>query len=80
MTDPAGESVPELRVEITPSPTDDERDALVAALAVAVAVRSTQTVANEQSPVELPPARWARAGREAAFAARDLRTRRSRWR
>jgi hypothetical protein len=75
VTDLPIDSPPELRVEISPRPTEDERDALVAALAV---VLSAHSVEFDQTSVEVPASRWAEAGREAAFAARDLRTRRSR--
>jgi len=75
---PQSDAAPMLRIEISPEPTEDERDALVAALAVMV---SAPLVATANPSVASPPTTlgsWARAGREAAFAARDLRMRRSR--
>ena len=81
MTDASSSSdaLPTFRIEISPEPTADERDALVAVLSVVV---STPVVVPDDQSDRLPPSteqsRWARAGREAAFASRDLRMRRSR--
>lgn len=74
MTDQIDESAPDLRIEITPQPTVDERDALVAALTTVLAM-STPVASLDGD--QTPPSRWANAGRDAALAARDLRARRS---
>jgi hypothetical protein len=53
---------PELKITISPEPTVDERDAVIAALSVVL-------LAQEPAP-EVRPAtisRWARAGRVAAM-------------
>jgi len=75
VTDLFDESGPDLRIEISPMPTEDERDALVAALAT---VLTAATLVAPDVTDQTPPSRWAHAGRDAALAARDLRARRSR--
>jgi hypothetical protein len=73
MTELTNDSVPEFRVEINPRPTEVERDALVAALAVVLSMATREPAVDID---EAPPSRWARAGRDAAFANRELVARR----
>jgi hypothetical protein len=61
------EAVCDLIVEVRPTPTADELDALLAAFAVYLT--EFDRVA---APADVRPSRWARAGREAAMRARDV--------
>jgi hypothetical protein len=72
-TDPQPDGGPDLIVEVTPTPTADERDALLAAFAVLVT-----EAARIAAPADDRPSRWARTGREEALRARDLPRRPSR--
>jgi hypothetical protein len=67
-----GDSTADLVLQIAPEPTAAERDALVAALAILIAEPVAAIAATQTHPT---PSRWARAGREAAVAARRVRRR-----
>ncbi|HEY7031112.1 MAG TPA: hypothetical protein VH482_07295 [Thermomicrobiales bacterium] len=63
-------STADLILQITPEPTDDERDALLAALTILL----TEPVAAISAVrAQVTPSRWARAGREAAIEAHRFR-------
>ncbi len=74
MTEPAAlrqaDSDPEFVLEIRPEPTDEERDAILAALAILL-TEPVAAIASGHDPNA--PTRWARAGRMAAMNARQLR-------
>jgi hypothetical protein len=63
------EPAPDFVLQITPEPTDDERDALVAALLILIAEPVAAFPAGQPRTT---PSRWARAGRESAFNARRV--------
>jgi hypothetical protein len=65
-----GEAIPDVVIAIVPEPTGDERDALLAALAILIAEPVAAISATQTQPL---PSRWAHAGREAAFEARRIR-------
>jgi hypothetical protein len=60
---------PELILQITPEPTDVERGALLAALAIML-TEPVAAIADGQDQVS--PSRWARAGRAAALKTRQF--------
>lgn len=69
--DPSPAAAPsDVMLQIVPEPTDDERDALVAALAILIADPVAAVTAIQARP---SPSRWALAGRDAAFEARRVR-------
>jgi hypothetical protein len=69
-----GEASPDGReadfvLQVTPEPTDDERDALIAALTILL-TEPIAAIAAVQPETTI--SRWARAGRQAAFDARRV--------
>jgi hypothetical protein len=60
---------PDFSVQISPEPTDDERDALIAALTILLTEPAAVLATVQPTP---PISQWARAGRQAAFDARRI--------
>jgi hypothetical protein len=67
---PDAQPGPDLVLSITPEPTADERDAVVAALTILFLEPSAPVAGPATREM---PSRWARAGREAALRSRLTR-------